>query len=539
MKANASSSSATNPLLELDLKSGGRLPVLPTAFLQGEHHDLLEPLHFLSPGELPGPAAPTDRRDLAAALGQANAAYGVANAEALATKLADPETHVTVTGQQPGVFGGPLLSLSKIIAAVRYAEALEAAGRPAVAVFWIATEDHDWDEAAGATLGGDPPTRLNLGPDTEPLKPMGDRVLGSGVDGLLDGLRETARGDEATARLEALAPLYTAESGFGDAFARTMAKILGDRSPLFLDSQLPALKKAQAPHLRALIEKRHALDAAYGAAEARVTERGLPLQVTPQPGVSPLFLVHEGERRRIEWRGEQRYGLRGLDDFEKPVEDLLSRLDEDPSCVSPGVLARPGIQDVVLGSSLQLMGPSELSYMVQAGAAYRVLGIERTWTALRPQMMAVDPRQLGWLEELELGLAELIAEPTASIVAKRYGHDFVSPIRDRMLEALGELEEPTLEVDKSLEKPLRKTHDQIVRGLDNFVARVEAAVARKNETWTRRVDQLKNALVPHDHLQERELATAYLWIKYGPPLVDALFDQMDLGTRDLNVVEIR
>ena len=537
MKANASSSSATSPP-ELDLLATGRLPDLPTAFLRGEHLDLLAPLRFLAPGELPGPPAEVERRELAEALGKANAAYGVAHAHAWATKLADPKTHVVVTGQQPGVLGGPLLSLSKMAAAVRYAEDLEAAGKPAVAVFWIATEDHDWDEAGALTLGGDPPSRLHLGTDDDPLRPLGDRVLGPGITPILEALKDTARGDEATARFEAILPFWTADSGFGEAFARTMARILGDRAPLFLDSQLPALKKAQAPHLRALIERRHELDATYAAAEREVTDRGLPLQVTPQPGVSPLFLIHEGHRRRIEWRGQDRYGLRGVDAFEGEVEDLLRRLDESPALFSPGVLARPAIQDVVLGSALQLMGPSELSYMTQARGAYQILGIERTWTTLRPQMMVLDKRQRAWLEELDLPLAELLDEPTASIVAKRFGEDFVSPIRDKMLRVLEELEGPTLEVDKSLEKPLRKTQDQITRGLDNFTARVEAAVARRNETWSRRVDQLKHGLVPLGHLQERELSTAFLWIKHGSNLVDALLDQMDLGRRDLNIVEV-
>ena len=548
MKANASSSSDTNrpseslsedsqQLLHLPLAAGGRLPPLPTTFLDGENRDLLEPLHFLAPGELPGEPANVDRRELAEALAEANLSYGVSHARELAEKLADPQTAVIVTGQQPGVLGGPFLSLSKMAAAVRYAEALEERGRPAVAVFWIATEDHDWDEAGTVHLGTDS-GRLSLGDDTDPLKPLGDRVLGDGLKGLLESLGEQARGDQAQARFDELGSLVDPRSSFGPAFAKIMASWLGERSPLFLDSQLPALKKTQAPHLRILIEKREALEAAYEAAEKDVTDRGFSLQVTPQPGTSPLFLIHEGQRRRIEWRDGDHFGLRGVDNFEGTVDELLGLLDQDPARFSPGVLARPAIQDVVLGSSLQLMGPSELSYMTQARGAYKILGIEKTWTTLRPQMMALDRRQVGWMEELELSIRELIDESTASIVAERFGRDFVTPIRDKMIEALAELEAPTLDVDKSLEKPLRKTRDQITRGLDNFTARVEAAVARKNETWTRRVEQLKSGIVPDGHLQERELAGAYFWVKYGPDWVHALLDQMDLDTRDLNIVKI-
>ena len=85
-------------------------------------------------------------------------------------------------------------------------------------------------------------------------------------------------------------------------------------------------------------------------------------------------------------------------------------------------------------------------------------------------------------------------------------------------------------------KPLQKTRDQITRGLDNFSARVEAAVARNQGTWTGRVTQLKHALVPDGHLQERSLSTGQLWVRYGRELVDAVFDCMRLESRRLDVV---
>ncbi len=539
MKANASSSSATNPseadLFELDLASSGRLPALPTAFLSGKDLDLLEPLHFLKPGELPGAPSTTDRAALAEALKSANQAYGVSRADELAAKLADPETHVVVTGQQPGILGGPLLSLSKMIAAVAYAEALEADGRKAVAVYWVATEDHDWDEIGRTTLLGSEPEKLTLGEDTEPLKPVGDRRLGPGIEPILDRLQEITPGGPAEERLAVVRETHGADASFGEAFCRLMAAVLGDRAPLLLDSQLPALKEAQKPHLRILIEKRFELDDAYQRVEGQLEKRGYSPQVTPQPGVSPLFLIHEQRRRRIEWRGDEAYGLRGLDDFEAPVSELLDVLENEPARVSPGVLARPAIQDVVLASSLQLMGPSELSYMTQARAAYEILGVDRTWTTLRPQILAIDSRQVGRLVELQLPLQELFDSNVQSIVAERFGRDFVSPIRERLLATLGELEAPVLELDKSLEKPLQKTRDQIVRGLDNFTSRVEAAVTRTHETWARRVEQLSFALQP-DGLQERSLSTAWLWVRYGPELIDAIFSGMRLESRKLDVV---
>ncbi|HEY4573069.1 MAG TPA: bacillithiol biosynthesis BshC, partial [Thermoanaerobaculia bacterium] len=116
---------------------------LPSAWLAGRDLDLLEPLRFLGPGGLPPvppqPKTAASRRELAEALAVANRGYGHPGADRLAARLADPAVRVVVSGQQPGLLGGPLFTLAKMVAVSRWAAALEEAGEPAVAVFWVAT----------------------------------------------------------------------------------------------------------------------------------------------------------------------------------------------------------------------------------------------------------------------------------------------------------------------------------------------------------------------------------------------------------------
>lgn len=567
MIANASSSSATDRTSDLEryqVPLGDRLASLPAAFVDGRDRDLLAPLRFLPPGELPTDPgltappsteagspesasldrSPVDRRGLARALTEANDGYGHPRAEELGRKLADPATLVVATGQQPGLLGGPLLTLSKAMAAVRYAEEIEARGESAVAVFWVATEDHDWAETARATVGGrNGPQTFTLGDDPAPLLPLGMRTFGDGLGEVADQLRPLLRGDEASARLERALGWYRPDTRFGEAFCRLMTEVLGERAPLLLDSMLPGVKQAQAPYLLRLVERRFEVDAAYAEADAAVETRGHALQVTPQPGVSPLFLLHGQERRRIEWRGEERFGLRGLDGFEAPVEQLLETLRENPSVVSPGVLARPAIQDAILGTTLQVMGPAEVSYMSQARAIYSLLGLRGPdghgpWTTLRPQTLVLDSRQAGYLDELDVPLSELLDQPIEEVLAARLGEDFVSPVRAEMEALFAKLESPSLEVDPSLEKPLRKTRDQIVRGFDTFASKVASAVARRNEVWLKRFEQLHDAVLPNGHLQERELSLIDFWGRYGSALVDELHEQMVLDPRQLSVIRL-
>ena len=555
MTANASFSSGTSPfdlltpepessgtLAPLDLAAHGLLPPIPAAFLAGRELDLLAPLRFAhpdAPPPLPQGQAP-DRAGLAAAMAVANRAYGHPAADALAAKLADPRTRVVATGQQPGLLGGPLYALSKMVAASRWAAKLEAAGEPAVAVFWVATEDHDWAEVAQTTLlsqGG--LRRFDLGPDPEPLAPLGTRTLGPEMARVHAEIAEAFPGPTFATWRETLARWYRPDARFGEAFCRLMAHLLGSRCPLLLDAMLPELKTAERPHLRRLVEGRVALEAAYAAQDAEIERRGLPLQVAPQRGLSPLFLYARGERRRIEWRGADRYALRGRDD-KFPVEQLLAAIDENPGVVSPGVLARPAIQDAVLGTSILLLGPGETSYIPQVVPAYRALGIEGPAVALRPQVTLVEAATRGRLEALDLTFARIVADPglVERRLAERGGGDFVAPVRDKIADLLDELGPPAVAIDPSLDKPLDKTREQALRGLDLFADKVRSAAARKNEVEARRAGQVLDLLRPHGKLQERELSSAQFATRAVESAGETLWQGMDLDPRELQAIEL-
>ncbi len=524
----------------IDLVAAGRLDGLPAAFLDGRELDLLAPLRFLGAGERPDFAPPAvDRAALARGLAVANAGYGHANAAALAAKLADPATRVVATGQQTGLFGGPLLALVKAAAAVRWAEALEAAGEPAVALFWMATEDHDYAEVAQTTfLAADGARRFELSEDPAPLAPVGMRSIGSSVESVLAELRATFTSAWFGAWLDRLAGWWRPDARFGEAFARQLVATLGGRSPLVLDAQLPELKAAERPHLARLVEARGELDRAIAAREAEVVAHGHSLQVSPQPGVSPLFLLRGGERRRIEWRGENAFALRGAAG-EEPVATLLETIADNPAVVSPGVLARPAIQDAVLGTSILILGPGETAYLPQAAPAYALLGSAAPALALRPQALVLDARQAEHLADLGLGLGDLLGAPARARrrLGELAGGGFVEPVRARLAERVAELRGPALALDPNLEKPFEKTRESVDRALEAFAGKVAAAAARRDELHSQRLDQLLEAVQPGGAFQERTISAGYFPGRYGELFGPALLDQLDLDPRTLSVID--
>ena len=531
---------SVDPGLGVDMLEHGLLPPLPHAFLEGRDLDLLAPLFLASGFEAtPPPASAPDRSELAAALATANAGYGHPGAEAMAAKLADPATRVVVTGQQPGLFGGPLYTLSKAVAAVLWAERLEAAGTPAVAVFWVSTEDHDFREVARSVFfDRHEPGLFELGEDPEPLTPVGMRSLGPGVGVLLDRLRQAGAGDRWSGWVDTLAGWYRPEARFGEAFSRLLAHLLGERCPLLMDAMLPAVKAAERPWLRRVVELRHEIDAAFVARNEMITGRGYELQVKPQPGASPLFVVHGRQRRRVEWRGADGFTLRGEDGLEREVGWLLAAIEDNPGVVSPGVMARAAMQDAILGTSVLVFGPGEVSYIPQVAPIYELLGIAPPAVFPRPQALVLGGRELDKLGSTGLGLGELLAADLDLDRALAHGReeDLTAPARQKIAAALDELRGAALELDAGLDGPWKKTRGQMDKALGIFTGKVAAAVARLSETSRARAEDLRRTCRPLGGLQERVIATAQFPGKFGDRLVEAYFEQLELDPRRLQVI---
>lgn len=529
--------------LDVDCLAAGLTTGFARDLVAGGARELLSPLRFLAPGELPDGAPPAvDRRELAAALAVANAAYGHPRAAELAARLADPATRVVVTGQQTGLLGGPLLGYVKAAAAVRYAEALSARGEPAVAIFWMATEDHDWAEVASATFPGvDAAATYGLGDDPQPLAPVGLRTVGAGIAPILAALAARYPQPWQRAQLERLAGWWRPEARFGEAFARQMTGTFGGRAPLLLDALLPELKRAEAPHLARLVERRRAFAAELAAREAAIVGRGFALQIAPQPGASPLFLLRGGERRRIEWRGDDRFVLRGDGGGRtaEPVDALLATLADNPAVVSPGALVRPAIQDAVLGTHLQVMGPAELAYLAQGGAAYATLATAAPWSALRPQALLLARRDRERLAALGATLAELLGDRDAleRRLGEGAGGGFVAAPAAEIAARLAALAAPAVALDPALARPHAKTVRTVERALERFARKAALTAARRDEATRDRFARLSAVVRPNGKPQERVVAAAHFLLRFGEAFGAALLDGLRLDPRRLSVID--
>jgi uncharacterized protein YllA (UPF0747 family) len=556
------------------LDAGPFLNPLARRLVRGEHADLLAPFRLVDPSASPALASPAladpavaeRRRLLAIALARSNRALGHPRADELARRLADPAALVVVTGQQPGLFGGPLYALSKLLAAVRWAEKIEAeTGTPALALYWMATEDHDFAEVASCNLpigedGG--LVCLELPDDGRDLVPVGRRRLGPGVRTLIESLRVAATTERQGEWADRLAAIYAPERTFGEAFAALMIELLGARCPLLIDALEPSFKAIQSGVIRQLVERREAVGAALARRDAEIERRGLPHQVSPQPGCAPLFLLDgrlddagdgaapapeaaaEPCRRRLQWEtvdGEAGFSVRG-GERRGSLGDLLEILERQPERVGPGALARPVVQDAMLGTAGFLVGPGELAYLTQASSLYPVLGVEAPAVALRPQMLLVDARRQGHLAEMMgrgLDPALLLGDESGleAALAAAAGDDPLAPAMAEVLAAVDRLRAPAIGIDPQLESPWQKTRGQVEKALDALAGRARAARARSDGVLRQRVEALRQLCLPGGGLQERKVAVGYFPGCFGADLATRLLGQLELAAGSIQLLD--
>jgi bacillithiol biosynthesis cysteine-adding enzyme BshC len=483
------------------------------------------------------------RAEVAAGLAVTNAAYGHPRAAELAERLAEDGVRVVITGQQAGLFGGPLLTLVKAAAAVRWAEALTAAGQPAVALFWMATEDHDYDEVARVAWPGDDGAlaELELGADPSPLMPVGLRSLGAGITPVLEALARAGDDLPYQSTVARLAAWHRPSARFGEAFARLLVAVLGDRAPLVVDALLPELKRAERPILRAFVEQRHALDQATAAAEQRLVAAGRTLQVAPQPGVSPLFLLVGPHRRRIAWSGAEHWTVRGGDPEPREIAELLEIIEGNPAVISPGVLARPVVQDAVFGTSLQVLGAAELAYLEQVAPAYELLAVAPPAVVKRPSALVIDHRFDRWLDGLGLDLAQVMGDERAlaeQLAAPHATRRQVVEARERIAALIDQLAPAATALDPHLARPLERTRRRALGALERLEQKVAAAIVRQDERVARQLAQMRGLLLPKGRMQERTLCVGWAWARWGDALGKALLERLDLTPGALTEVRL-
>lgn len=354
---------------------------------------LWEPPHpvtqALLDGQLPWPelvSRPVARSpELAEALAAANRRWGNEVGPQLEAWLAG--ARAVVTGQQPGLFGGPLLSLVKGCAVAAEVAKLRAAGEPAVGFFWLETRDDDLPEMGWArvVVGG------KLLEAREPWQ-RGEScawaaTLSQASWALCDSLEREPLAEHAGAAFQFLRETFAPGAKLGEACARLFAKLFQPLGIVIVDASLPAVAQACARAASALL--RHLPEAweRLKAREAELAVLGLSAPLRLSPHRLPLFRLEDGRRQPV---GAGR------------LAGVLEGLAQTPNLFTPNVWLRPILQDAALGTELAILGSAELAYHWQAQDLWEMAQVPRPRWQLRPHVTLVTGGERRLAEKLGL-----------------------------------------------------------------------------------------------------------------------------------------
>lgn len=435
--------------------------------------------------------------------------------------LARPGTTVVVTGQQVGLFLGPLYTFYKAATAVAVAQALEReSGTRCVPVFWLQTEDHDFAEVDHChVLAADgTPRRLIVAadPERDARSSLAHRRLGPDVEATLAALSDAL--GAAPAAPEVLAILrahYRPGAGMAQAFARTIAELFADDGLVVFDPRVPAVARLAAPLYRQAIERHEEIGALLAERAQALAGAGFEAQIPLRRSCSLVFFHDgsvQGPRYRLEragpgggWRlaGQGRAVAEG---------ELGACLADDPLRFSTSALLRPLVQDSLFPTAATVGGPAEMAYFAQLGPLYDLFNLPAPLAVLRARFRCVDGKARQLLQKLGLRPADLEHPPEA--VARALAETLAAPNVPAPKALAEELEltlAPVLErlcgavvaADPTLSRPAERTRAHLRQTIEKLMGKYAQALCRRDEVAFQRLERLRAALYPQQTPQER------------------------------------
>ncbi len=453
-----------------------------------------------------------------------------------AGRLDDRRTVAVVTGQQAGLFGGPLYTLLKAVSAIRLARRAERVfGVPGVAVFWIDAEDHDLDEirTCGVLDADQALATVALETEAPAGTPAAGVRLGREIEPALDALAAALPETDFTAEvLGGLRRAYANGRGLVEAFATWIEQLLGPHGLVVFDAADPAAKPLAADLFAREIATPGASTTLARDTGDRLREAGFHAQVDPPANGVALFL-RNGSRLAIRIDGDR---LRAGDDA-MDRSAWLARVRADATRFSPNVLLRPIVQDRLFPTVCYVAGPNELAYLAQLKPVYDHFEVPMPLVAPRLSATLVDPAVMKFLRRTGLALGNL--QPRDESALNRLLGAQLPPAVEQALEAAGGAVRERMaavagavaEVDPTLAGAAESTRGRMERDLGNLQGKVVQAAKRRHQTLRRQFTRAQSQIFPHGSPQERAVGGICFLNRYGPLLVDRLLSDATLDTR--------
>jgi bacillithiol biosynthesis cysteine-adding enzyme BshC len=445
--------------------------------------------------------------------------------------LKDPSSVAIITGQQAGLFGGPLYTVYKALTAIKLAEELNSKGQKAIPIFWVASEDHDFEEVSflnvinkeGHLSKIKHSAKGNLGQTS-----VGNLAIAQEIEENLSELFASLPQSEFIETLEKdLRECYKAEKGFAKAFGQLIAKLFANYGIVLIDPLDKKLKEIAKPIFEEAINKSQEIAEKLSKRSQELESMGYHAQVYTSLDMATFFIVDNDSRNALKLK-DGNFTFKHSD-VTKTKNELLIQLEENPSSFSPNVMLRPIMQDYLLPTAVYIGGPAEVAYFAQISSIYHFFPVTFPTILARNSFTIIPTRENNLLEKWKLEFIDLFAglEGLKRKVLENNLDKETSKIFEETNELfqsqLDKLQSALLKIDPSLAEALKGGKDKIFYQINNLHTRFINNNAKREETLVKQVERTFNLLFPHKNLQERELNIYHFLARYGVEFIDLLY----------------
>lgn len=450
-------------------------------------------------------------------------------------KLRKENSVAVIGGQQAGILTGPLYTIHKVISIIKLAEQKEAElGIPVVPVFWIAGEDHDYQEVNHVYVMKDNKQEKWVYPEKNLEKKMISEVCinrdlcYSWVEEIMETYGET---DHTKEVLEfAIDSLKTAES-FVDFFATIIMELFKDSGLLIVDSGNKELRRLEKEYFINQIKNHREITSAVLDQQKQTTAAGFANMIDINENAANLFFYDEEVSERMLLQFEPQSGGFSSKNGEVSFtfDELMEIANEYPEKLSNNVVTRPLMQEWLFPTLAFIGGPGEIAYWAELKVVFDHFGLKMPPLVPRLNITLLERSTESDLEELKLDLKEVLISGTG-------GHElkFIDSLKDREVEELFEnvktmlsdqykvIRDKSNEIDPVLMPLLQKNESILIKQVEFMEDKIVETICRKHDHILRKFTRVENALRPGGSPQERVWNPFYYLNKYGLDLISEL-----------------
>ncbi|GAB6990619.1 bacillithiol biosynthesis cysteine-adding enzyme BshC [Paenibacillus pini] len=461
--------------------------------------------------------------------------------------LKKPGTLAVVGGQQSGLFTGSLLVIYKAVTIIQSAkEAQEKLGRPVVPVFWIAGEDHDWDEVNHTYLMTPELKVSKIKMDAQP----GPRSSVSQISvkseqwrQALEKLGSILPDSEHKSDILHLLRQSTEESNnLSDAFAKLMGHLFGEHGLILLDSADPELRKLEMPLFETIIDRNDDLEKAYQASASRITSQGYSLQAEVAEDGANLFYIHEGNRFLLFKQNGYFADRKGVISFTK--EEIKDCIRTHPERFSNNVLTRPLMQDTILPVLSSVLGQGEISYWALTKDAFEVLGMSMPILLPRMSFTLVEGTLQKYMDQFGISFQDVQyrLEDLRQTWLSQQDTQQIQPKFEQTKQAFEALYDPLIhelaQTQPGLTKLGETNKNKIMEQIAFLQRKSKEALEKRNDAGLRQWDRIGVSLFPLGKPQERVYNIFYYLNRFGISWINDLINISEHYSAEHRIIQL-